>query len=147
MKWVVDASVAAKWLAPEPESALADTLLGDELIVPDLLFAEVANILWKKQQRSEMTLAAAHFGARWLLQLPLAVHESAGLMTSALGLAARLRHPAYDCFYLALAHRSGCALVTADRRLVERMRAPDAADLVGRVVWLGDLGARVRELP
>jgi predicted nucleic acid-binding protein len=139
VKWVVDASVAAKWLAPEPESALADALLGHELIVPDLLFAEVANILWKKQQRAEMTPAAAQFGARWLLQLPLAVHEGAGLMIAALDLAARLRHPAYDCFYLALAHRSGCAVVTADRRLVERMRAPDAASLAGRVVWLGEL--------
>lgn len=37
MKWVVDASVAAKWLAPEPDSALAETLLGEELVAPDLL--------------------------------------------------------------------------------------------------------------
>ena len=55
MKWVVDASAAAKWLAPEPESAQADTLLEHDLVVPDLVFAEVANILWKKQLRREMT--------------------------------------------------------------------------------------------
>ena len=41
MKWAVDASVTAKWLAPEPESPLADALLDNELIVPDLLFAEM----------------------------------------------------------------------------------------------------------
>lgn len=141
VRWVVDARVAAKWLAPEPDSALADTLLGDELIVPDLLFVEVANILWKKQQRAEMAPRVAHAAARWLLQLPLTVHEGAGLMTAALGLAARLGRPAHDCFYLALALRSECAVVTADRRLVARTRAPDAADLAGRVVRLGDLGA------
>ena len=44
MKWVVDASVVAKWIAPEPDSPLAEALLDDELIVPDLLFAEVANM-------------------------------------------------------------------------------------------------------
>ena len=59
MKWVVDASVAAKWLSPEPESAAADSLLDDELWAPDLLFAEVANILWKKQSRGEMSATTA----------------------------------------------------------------------------------------
>lgn len=141
MKWVVDASVAAKWLAPEAETPLADELLDDELLVPDLLFAEVANILWKKQQRAEMTPIAADAGARWLLQLPLEVHDGAGLMTEAMALASRLGHPAYDCFYLALARRSGCAVVTADRRLFERSKQADVADLAGRVVLLTDLGA------
>ena len=76
MKWVVDASVAAKWLAPEADSALASALLDDELLVPDLLFAEVGNILWKKQQRAEMDAATAMAAARWLAQAPLNVHES-----------------------------------------------------------------------
>lgn len=139
MKWVVDASVAAKWLAPEAESPLADTLLADELLAPDLLYAEVANILWKKQQREQMTPGAVDVASRWLLQLPLVVHESADLMAPALSLALRLQHPAYDCFYLALARQSGCALVTADRRLFERCQQPDAADLTPRVVLLAHL--------
>jgi len=54
MKWVVDASAAAKWLAPEAESAQADALLVHDLFVPDLVFAEVANILCKKQSRGEI---------------------------------------------------------------------------------------------
>ena len=57
MKWVAGASVAAKWLAPEPDSPLAEALLDDELIVPGLLFAEVDNILWNKQRRGEMDAA------------------------------------------------------------------------------------------
>ena len=48
MKWVVDASVAAKWLVPEADSPLAEALLDDDLLAPDLLFAEVGNILWNK---------------------------------------------------------------------------------------------------
>ena len=136
MKWVVDASVAAKWLAPEPDSPLAEALLDDELIAPDLLFAEVGNILWKKQLRGEMDAAATQIGARWLLQVPVQVHDSAGLLTDALVLALQLQHPAYDCFYLALARRVDAPLMTADRQLHARCHA---ADVVG-------LGQRVRLL-
>ena len=139
MKWVIDASVAAKWLAPEAESANADRLLDDELLVPDLLFPEVANVLWKKQVRDEMDAGAAGAASRWLLQLPLQVHGCDSFMTQATALSTRLRHPAYDCFYLALAWQARCPLVTADRRLVERCQRPDARDQVGDVVFLRDL--------
>lgn len=136
MKRVVDASVAAKWLAPEPDSGMAEALLDDELVVPDLLFAEVANILWKKQMRGEMDDAAALVAARWLLQAPLEVHDSVGLLVDALTLALKLQHPAYDCVYLALARRIDLPLVTADRRLQSRCQAVDAAGLGDRVQLL-----------
>jgi predicted nucleic acid-binding protein len=129
MRWVVDASVAAKWLAPEPESANASALLDDELAAPDLLFAEVGNILFKKQLRAEMDPATAQLAARWLLHVPMAVYDSAGLLDEALALALRLQHPAYDCFYLALAQRIDAPLVTADRRLHARCMAADAVGI------------------
>lgn len=137
MKWVIDASVAAKWLAPEPDSHLAEALLDDELIVPDLLFAEVGNILWKRQVRGETDAATAQVGARWLLQVPFQVHDSAGLLADALALALQLQHPAYDCFYLSLAARVDAALVTADRRLHARCHAVDPVGLGERVTLLG----------
>lgn len=140
MKWVIDASVAAKWLAPEPGSAQADRLLDDELQVPSLLFPEVAKVLWQKQASGEMDIATVLIAARWLLQLPLQVHECALLLKDGLDLAVRLRHPADDCFYLALARRVDCPLVTADRRLIDRCRRPDAQDLATRIVFLQDLG-------
>jgi predicted nucleic acid-binding protein len=133
MKWVIDASVAAKWLAPEPDSPLAEALLDDEMIAPDLLFAEVGNILWKKQLRGEMDAAATQVGSRWLLQVPVHVHDSASLLADALALALRLHHPVYDCFYLALAQRVDAPLVTADRQLHARCHLGDATDLAERV--------------
>lgn len=144
MKWVVDASVAAKWLAPEPESLLAQHLLDDELIVPDLLYAEVANILWKKQMRGEMEVSTSSAAVRWLLQLPLQIHAGTSLMMEAVSLAQRLRHPAYDCFYLALAMRTSSPLVTADRRLFERCQQADASDLTAQVRLLTADGEGVR---
>ena len=141
--WVIDASVAAKWLLPEDGSNQASALLGDELLVPDLLFAELANIFWKKQMRGEIDTATADAAARWLMQAPLQVHPCGGLTAEAVGLSIRLQHPAYDCFYLALARHTGCPLVTADRRLVERCQRADAVDLGALLVLLG--GKAVRE--
>lgn len=141
MRWVVDASVAAKWLAPEPESPLAEALLDDELIVPDLLFAEVANILWKKQLRGERDPATAAVASRWLAKLPLQVHGGAALVASALALAVWLAHPAYGCFYLALALHARAPRVTADRRPFERCQRSDVPDLQPWVLLLGGQAA------
>ena len=54
-KLVVDASVVIKWFVPEPFSLEARRILDDyragslDLVAPDLLNAEVGNIVWKKQ--------------------------------------------------------------------------------------------------
>jgi hypothetical protein len=54
---VVDSSVVAKWILPEPDSAHAYRLIdevalkGERLIVLDLAFAEVANAIWKRHYR------------------------------------------------------------------------------------------------
>ncbi|NDH54347.1 MAG: hypothetical protein EBY24_20755 [Betaproteobacteria bacterium] len=88
--WVIDASVAAKWLLPEDGSNQGSALLGDELLVPDLLFAALANIFWKKQMRGEIDTATADAAARWLRQAPLQVHPCAGLTAEAVDLGALL---------------------------------------------------------
>lgn len=46
-----------------------------------------------------------------------------------------LGHPAYDCFYLALALRIDGFLATADKRLAARCQQGDVPDL-GKVVRL-----------
>ena len=60
-----DASVAAKWILPEPHSALADALLavtlaaGRSIIAPPLLPFEVANILRQRMNRQALPLSRA----------------------------------------------------------------------------------------
>jgi predicted nucleic acid-binding protein len=44
-----------------------------------------------------------------------------GLAARALAIADELRHPAYDCFYLALAQARDARLITADRRFTGRL--------------------------
>jgi len=49
---VVDAGVVVKWYIPESGSDRAAALLETDrrLIAPDLLLAEVANVLWKSRR-------------------------------------------------------------------------------------------------
>lgn len=117
MKLVVDASVAVKFLVAEHDTEKARELLRtpDLLIAPDWLFVEAANTFWKKVKRSELLVVHAE---RHLDDLPLffaRTYRSDPLIGEAFRLAIRLRHPVYDCVYLALAIREDCPMITADK--------------------------------
>jgi len=122
-RFVVDASVAVKWFLDENESAEARLLLARDyrLTAPDLVFAEAANILWKRVRRKEMTPTQAQSVQLGLFDIPIDVFEIAALTSDALRLAAETNATVYDCMYLALALRNGFLLVTADQRLCRRL--------------------------
>ena len=125
MRVVLDASVAVKWLLPEADSEKARGVLSAwnagrlELVAPDLLLGEVANVLWKKAGKRELDRrqAARLFGDFMLLNLPLVAVKS--LVLAALDFSFLHEHPVYDCIYVALAAREQCALLTADRKLFQ----------------------------
>ncbi len=115
--WVVDASVAIKWVIDEPGTEQALLLRRHRLAAPDLLIPECANILWKKVRRKELSEAEAIFAARLLQRADVQLEPMRRLMESATRLAIALDHPAYDCTYLALAQALSCAMATADEQL------------------------------
>jgi predicted nucleic acid-binding protein len=59
-------------------------------------------------------------------------------MESATRLAIQLDHPAYDCLYLALAVENGCRFVTADERLVHKIRRDKKSSFHDRIVGLAE---------
>jgi len=134
---VVDASVGIKWALPEPNSEAARRLLdGDRtLLVPDLFFAEVANTLWKRVTRRDMTADEARLALLGFDTRSFDVHLSRSLMHLALELAVRTAQTAYDCLYLALAVIHDCPLVTADRRLYAMLRP---SPLGTHLLWVAD---------
>ena len=117
MKLVVDASVAVKWFVDERGADRAAALQGQSLCAPDLIFAEVGNALWRLQRQKVLSAADYSQAVDGLRVAPLTVAPLVELLPSAAKLAVELDHPLYDCFYLALAMREGCPLVTADQRL------------------------------
>jgi predicted nucleic acid-binding protein len=101
--FVIDASVAIKWVVEEPGTPEALLLRRHRLLAPDLLVAECANILWKKVRRKDLDEDVAMVAARLLANASVEMEPMRGLLEPATRLAILLDHPAYDCRYLALA--------------------------------------------
>ena len=119
MSLVVDASVAVQWVLDEDGTARANALRSeDNLIAPTLIAAEIGSAIWKAVRRGTVTRTdgiVAIEAALLPFQLLITTEE---LRVRALELAIDLNHPIYDCFYLALAERERCALVSADAKLL-----------------------------
>ena len=117
-RFVIDASVAIKWIVEEDDSDAAVAVLHNcPLTAPDLLVAECSNILWKKVRRNELSPEHALLGARLLQAADVELLPTRHLIEPATRLAIDLDHPAYDCIYLALAMENDWPFVTADLRL------------------------------
>lgn len=117
---VVDASVAVQWLIPEQNTSQAMRLLREVavLAVPDLIYSEVGNALWKRVQRNEIDMNQGSLLIEEFLRLPLDVYPSTELLTSAFQIAHSVSATVYDALYLALSQRLHAPLVSADQRLL-----------------------------
>ena len=133
---VIDASVVAAALFQEAHAEAARALLvaDCERHAPDLILAEVGNVIWKRHGRKEIDEAEARQMLADCLRLPLRIIPSGDLVESALALALRTNRTLYDCLYLALAIRTKSAFMTADKRLVNALAG---GPFEKHVAWLG----------
>src|SRR5580693_5554542 len=134
---VVDSSVVIKWSVPEVHSEDALRYLDPDLerFAPQLLFAEIANILWKKVGRKELTREQAERIAADVSQADVAIHPMGPLFGRALQIDLETGRSAYDSMYLALAEGLSTRVVTADRRLYNPLQNGPFARLV---LWVED---------
>jgi predicted nucleic acid-binding protein len=123
MSLIVDASVATKWFFQEVQWDVARTFLSTDLIAPDLILAEVGNAAWKRCRQNGLSLPEALAIMDDLPKVFGRLITISALALDAMRISATLRHPIYDCFYLALAERERVPLVTADRRLITAAEA------------------------
>jgi predicted nucleic acid-binding protein len=137
MRFVVDSSVVIKWYVPEVHSAESLRYLDPALErhAPELLLAEIANILWKKVGRGEIAPDEAARIADGVRQAAIAIHPMGPLFGPALAIALDTGRSAYDCLYLALADILAAPMVTADRRLYNALQGSPYA---GEVLWIED---------
>jgi len=140
--YVVDASVAGKWLLPgasEPLQQEAVNLLRQSvdgqvmLIVPDFFWIEVTNLLGKAIRTGRCTRATAEMALSALRRHGIPTLPALPLLDSALDKAMVYGRSVYDSIYVALALETGGKLVTAHEKLV------NAAGVRLPVIWLGAL--------
>lgn len=127
--FVLDCSVAVKWILPEPGRASALRLLEQyeagkiSLIAPDLLLSEFASLVSKRHRRNEISAEHAAKAFQFIERCAPRLVDTRPRLGSALDLSLRYRISLWDCIYLALAIEHDCALLTADRRLFRNSAA------------------------
>lgn len=135
--FVVDVNVVVKWRVPEVLSAQASLFLDRDdiqLLAPGFLLIEANNVFATKVRQGEVDAEiASDFLESLYTMLQLAPVEpmlpSAFLLSTAHGVSV------YDALYVALALREECAFITADEKLLTKLRPmyPET------MVWLGDV--------
>jgi len=133
VRYVPDASVAAKLFLPEPHSpkaraffSLLETDPEARFFAPEFLDTEVANVLWKHVRRGEMTEALALVNLRSLRKLDIERLRTEAILEDALRLAVKHGVTVYDASYVAAARVARAKMVTADEPLA-------------RAIWGGDV--------
>ena len=127
--WVVDASVAVKWLVPEDLYEVAKLISGrpDRLVAPRLIITEVANALARKTAQGILNGKEAGYLCGTLPVLLPELIDVDDMIAPALANACQLRHPIYDLIYLETARRLDAQLITADRRFIAKLANTDLA--------------------
>jgi predicted nucleic acid-binding protein len=128
--FVVDASVAAKWVLPGPEETLRDAALHlvkkwldgkIHLIVPDFFWVELTNVLWKAVRRGRCTQETAVAALAALLDHQIPTISSLHLLHPSLKKAVLHGRSVYDSIYVVLAVEAEAQLVTADEKLANAL--------------------------
>ena len=137
--FVLDASVAAKWMLPSQERLqdAAAALLRDyaqgknQFVVPDIVWAEIGNVAWKSVRQGRWAARSAENAIRAMTERQFPTVSSRQLLPQAFEIAAHFERSVYDALYVALAVSRKVILITADERLVS------ALGTFFPVKWLG----------
>lgn len=130
---VVDCSVAAKWILPEPRRDAALRLFKQYetgeilLIAPELLLAEFASLLAKRCRRKEISANQAEHAFGLMQNCAPRLFDVRPRIHSALSLALQCQLSVWDCIYIDLAIERDCPVITADRRLFRGVAARHAS--------------------
>ena len=122
---VVDTSALVRLYVPDGpvpeglEEALESAWRGDVLLLaPELLLAEVGQVLRKKERAGVLTREECDEILDAVLALPLEVLPHRPLLVDALALARETGLTVYDALFLVLARSRGADLISADMQLV-----------------------------
>ena len=132
MTFVVDASVVCKSVFRQAGHEVARQLFATDeaAIAPELIIAEVCYAAWRLTVSGEINPAHASTAITSMRDVIDDFIPLNGLAERALVIARSLGHPAYDCFYIALAEQERIRFVTCDKRLLGAVARTEWAKLV-----------------
>lgn len=127
LAYVVDASVVLKWFTKDKEEYLVNALKMREdfrnrtidLFAPELLIYEIANVLRYKEDLEERLILNAIVS---LYEMKILRPVNQVIMEDAVRLSRKYDITVYDSSYISFAKNLGCTLITADRKLLERIK-------------------------
>ena len=135
MSFVVDCSVAARWLLPDEATpytnAVFDLLTKQDAVVPALFLPEFANVFLKLSRQSKLPQATALGAVQRFAALRMEVDRNTPDPERLFTLAVHYGLSAYDATYLELALRRGLPLACWDGGLKA------AADKAGLFLVIG----------
>jgi len=121
--YVLDCSVAAKWVLPESGRDAArdyyDRYVSGNilLIAPDILVTEFASLVAKRNRRGHISAAQAQQAFAMMTRIAPRLFHTPPLLFHALELSLKHQLSLWDCIYLALGLERDCPVLTADHRL------------------------------
>ncbi len=131
---LIDASVAVKWFVNEEHRNLALKLRDMHvsgsvtLIAPDLLVYEVANAL---RYNPYLNVGDVERAVESIYKLHIELYSpTIDLMTDAARKAEKYNITFYDAAYLSLAERETCRMITADKKLYDKVKNSKLALLI-----------------
>ena len=122
---VVDTSALIRLFVPD--GPLPDDFQGflrgverglNTAIAPELLLAEAANVINKKQISGELSKSESDQLFSDILSLPIRLFSHRPILLRAFELARVYKSTVYDTLYLALAEEHGAVVFTGDRKLL-----------------------------
>jgi predicted nucleic acid-binding protein len=128
MRYVLDSSVAFKWVVAETDTDKALQIRDNfrtgviELLTVDIFPTELANALIVAERRGRILPGqSAVLFAEIAKTIPVLASTLPDLIPAAMAIAGKTRISLYDGLYVALAVRESCELITADQRLVKAL--------------------------
>jgi predicted nucleic acid-binding protein len=121
---VVDSSVAIKWFVPQHNSPKAREILDAfkdtdlAFLAPDLIYAEVGNVIWKLHRFQGVSQVDTEAILNTFQAIDFVITPSSSLLADAYRLAIAHQRTVYDSLYLALSLERQCQFVTGDEKLV-----------------------------
>lgn len=125
---VIDSGISVKWFVQEEDSDTAQLILDEyesdnlSFLVPNLIYAEFGNIIWKKQIFHGLDPLDADLAIQEFKKISFILIPISSLFDDAFQIAIKYKRTFYDSLYLALSVKENCGFVTADEKFYNAVK-------------------------